>query len=91
MWRKIRSSFILKKIFNNVDFGRKLNITLYNKRLQKKLGLNLIDFKRFSGKYKKECCGTTKIYNSYNDNILFVGYYSNGKKNGEGKEYNEEG
>ncbi len=32
-----------------------------------------------------------KIYNSYNDKILFEGQYSNENKNGNGKEYNLEG
>ena len=59
--------------------------------MQKKLGLNLIDFRLFSGRYIEEEDGKTKEYNSYNHQIIFEGEYSNGKRNGEGNEYNEEG
>ena len=89
MWRKIRSSFILKKVFNYINIKKKLNIIAYAKKIQKKFGLNLIDYKRASGKYIKEEYGITKIYNSYTNDIIFQGYYSNRKRNGEGKEYNE--
>ena len=69
MWRKIKSSFILKKAFNYMDTNRKLNTIAYNKRIQKKLGLNLIDFKRISGKYKVEEHDLIKIYNSFSNNF----------------------
>ena len=51
MPEKIRSTFILKKIFNQMDDKRKLQSIVYNKKLQQKLGLNLIDFRRMSGRY----------------------------------------
>ena len=54
MWKKIKSSLILKKIFYNVDNKRKLNIIIYNKEIQKRLGLDLIDFRRFCGRYMVE-------------------------------------
>ncbi len=91
MLRKIKSLFILKKIYNNVDYKRKLNLIAYNKRIQQKLGLNLIDFRRFSGRYKVEEDGKTKEYNIYNNKLLFEGQYLNAKRNGKGKKYNEEG
>ena len=91
MWQKIKSSFILKKIFNNLYYKRKLNIIEYNKRIKQKLDINLIDFRRFSGKYKEEKYGKTIYYNSYNNRLLFEGHYSGGKRNGEGKEYNDDG
>ena len=89
MWRKIKSSFILKKIFGYVDYKIKLNTIAYNKKIQKKLGYNLNDIKRCSGRYKDEDNGKTKVYDSYNHKLLFKGYYANGKKNGNGEEYNE--
>ena len=91
MWQKIRSTFILKKIFYFLDNKIKFNTIVHNKNLQKKLGLNLIDFRLFSGRYRVEEDGKTKEYNSYNHQIIFEGEYSNGKRNGEGNEYNEEG
>ena len=91
MWRKIKSSFILKKIFNYVDTKIKLNIILYNKKIQRKFGLSLIDFRRFSGRYKEEINGKTKEYDSYSHRLLFDGLYANRKRNREGKEFDEDG
>ena len=85
MWRKIKSSFILKKIFGFIYSRIKYNTILYNKEIQRKLGLYLIDFKRFSGRYKVESNGVTKEYNSYNHNLIYMGQYSNGKRNGNGE------
>ena len=76
MLRKIKSLFILKKIFSNINNKRKYNTIVYNKKLHKKLGLDLIDFRRFSGKYKVEIDGKIKICNSYNDRLIYYGYYS---------------
>jgi antitoxin component YwqK of YwqJK toxin-antitoxin module len=91
MLEKINSSFILKKIFYNLDIKKKLNLIMHNKLIQKKLGLNLIDYKRISGRYIIQENNKIKEYNSYNHQILFEGYFSNGKRNGGGKEYNEDG
>ena len=90
MLKKVRSSYILKIIFNYLDNTRKLKTIVYNKKIQQKLGLNLIDYRRLSGRYKEEEDGKIIIYNSYNDIMLFKGRYSNGKRNGEGKEYDED-
>ena len=35
--------------------------------------------------------GKTKIYNSYNNKLIFEGYYYNGKREGYGEEYNDDG
>ena len=50
--RNIKSSYILDNIFSFLDQGRKLNIIIYNKQLQKILGVNIQDYKKISGKYK---------------------------------------
>ena len=91
MWRKIKSVLILKKIFNYVDSKIKFRTIVYNKNIQRKFGLNLNDFKRFSGKYRVEEHGEIKEYNSYDNRLLFEGHCLNGKRNGIGKEYNEQG
>ena len=87
MWRKIRSSLILKKIMNNIENKIKFNLILYNKSIQKKLGLDLNDFRRFSGRYKIEESGIIKEFDSYNNILLFEGFYGNNKRNGLGNEY----
>ena len=91
MWRKIKSSLILRKIMINLDTKIKFNLIAYNKTLQKNLDLDLIDFRRFSGRYKVEENGETKEYDSYTNKLLFEGHYANNKRNGEGKEYNING
>ena len=91
MWRKIRSNYLLKKILIYVDDRSKFNLIKYNKKIQAIDGLNLINFRRFSGRYIKEEYGRIKEYNSYNDDLIFEGEYLNGRRNGKGKEYNEEG
>ena len=92
MWRKIRSNYLLKEILIYIGIDRrKLNLIKYNKKLQTVAGLNLIDFRRFSGRYIIEENSKIREYNSYNDRLIFEGEYSNGKRNGKGKEYNEEG
>ena len=88
MWRNIRSNYLLKEILANIGDKRKLNLIKYNKKIQEIAGLNLIDFRRFSGRYIKEEFGTIKVYNSYNNHLIFEGQYSNGKRNGKGEEYN---
>ena len=89
MWRKIRSSLIFKKIMNNIENKIKFNLIVYNKSIQKMFGLDLNDFRRFSGRYKVGKYGKIKEYDSYNDILLFEGYYGNNKRNGIGKEYKE--
>ena len=60
-------------------------------KIQRIVGLNLVDFRRFSGRYIVEEFDKIKEYNSYNNQLIFQGQYSNGKRHGKGKEYNEEG
>ena len=91
-----------KSIIKMVNWKLKLNIIFkcwkilemvrFNKTLQKKLNINLINYRIFSGKYIiYESNGIVKEYDSYNDKLIFEGEYLNGKRNGKGKEYNKKG
>ena len=91
MLKKIKSTFILKSIFLYIEDKRKLNFIKYNKNMQRKLKFNLVDYQRYSGLLKLEEDNKIKIYNNYTHKKLFEGYFGNGKRNGIGKEYNEEG
>ena len=91
MLLNIKSSFILKTIFANLDNKIKFNIVVHNKQLQRKLNLNLTDFRIVIGRYIEKKNYEIIEYNSYNNQIIFEGEYSNGKRNGKRKEYNEEG
>ena len=74
----------------NIDIRRKFCTIIYNKKFQKLLNINIVDYRRLSGKYKIEENNSVIIYNSCNNEILYKGNYLNGKKNGYGREYNEE-
>ena len=84
----IESLYILKNIFSFLSENQKLNIIIYNKHLRKKLDINIENYKRIKGIYRKgEINGKGKEYNISTNNLLFEGEYLNGKKIGEGKEY----
>ena len=89
MLHNINSTYILKIIFSYQIEKNKFKFIKYSKSLKNKLDINLIDYRRFSGRYiiyEKEK-GKIKEYNSINDQLIFEGEYSNGKKEGKGKEY----
>ena len=73
---------------------RKLKLVKYNKNLQNILNLNLINYKRQSGRYiiyEKDQKNIGREFDSYTNEILFKGEYLNGERNGKGKEYYEDG
>ena len=79
--RNVKSTYFINDIFTFINDKRKFEIVLYNKNIQKILGLTILDFRRISGKYiigdpNKE----GKEYN-YKGELLFEGEYLNGKRN----------
>ena len=92
MLDNIKSIYFLKLFFSFIDDFRKLDISRYNKRLQKYLDINIIHYKMFSGKnFIFDPNGEVRVYNSLNYNFIFKGEYKNGKRNGKGKEFYENG
>ena len=92
MLKNVKSSYFLKIIFSHITEGRKLKIIKYNKNIQNKININLINYKIYSGSYIiYEENGKGKEYDRYNDKLLFEGEYLNGKRNGKGKEYSYRG
>ena len=88
----IESVYILKDIFSFLSEKQKLNLIIYNKQLQKKIDINIEDYKRINGKYRKgKKNGKGKEYDILTNNILFEGEYINGRRNGKGKEYDQYG
>ena len=84
----VKSSFIIKIIFSFLIEKHKLNIIIYNKELQKKLSVDINNYKKISGKYKIEGKnGKGREYEFDTDILIFEGEYLNGKRNGKGKEY----
>ena len=89
---KIKSIYFSRMIFSYLREKLKLDLIKYNKNLQKEVGVNLLNYKIFSGRYiifGED--GKGKEYNAYNDNLIFEGEYLNGKRHGKGKEYNDYG
>ena len=90
MLDNIKSKYILKIVLSNVSEKKKLDLIKYNKNLQTKLNIKLLYYKIFSGNYKIIYENNNKIgriYDEYNDRLVFEGEFSKGKKNGNGKEY----
>ena len=86
--KKIKSPYILKKIFSLICFHKKLEMIIYNKHFQNKFELKLDDYKNESKKYRIiEANGIMKEYSNINNQKIFEGECKNNKKNGPGKEY----
>ena len=86
--KNIKADYFIQKLFSFLDEEIKLKSLKYNRSLQKKADINLTNYKLFSGKYiVYESNGKAKEYTSSNDDLIFFGEYLNGKRNGRGREY----
>ena len=84
----IRSKYILKKILSFLDEKKKLIMIKYNKVFTKFLDITIEQYKKISGRLKiNGINGYGKEYDLEKMNLIFKGFYLNGKKNGKGKEY----
>ena len=88
-------STLLKIIFSFLNENKKLNIIINNKTLQKKLEVNIENYKQISNRYKRykigERNGKGKEYYD-NGKLIFEGEYINGERNkGIGIEYYDNG
>jgi len=89
MIKKIRATFILNKVFSNINEEIKLKLIKYNKFVQKKLDIDITNYKLYKGKY---IIYETKFKgkdNDYNGKLIYEGEYLNGERSGKGEEYNE--
>ena len=90
--RDIKSSYNLDKMFSFLEQRLKLNMIIYNKYLQKMIGVNIQDYKKISGRYKiGEKNGKGREYSLNTNKLIFEGEYINGKRNGKGKDYGKKG
>ena len=79
--RDIKSPFIIKNIFSFLSEKQKLNILIYNKKIKKKLGININNYIKQSGKIyigKRNGFGEEYLLNT--NVLIFEGKYLNGKK-----------
>ena len=85
MFENIKSNYLIQYIFSLLNEKRKFKLVKYNKNIQNKLDLNLIDYKHLSGKYIiLEENGKGKEYD-FRGKLVFEGEYLNGERNGKGK------
>ena len=88
----MRKIIWISLIFSYVHEKNKLEIIKYNKNLQNKLGIKLINYKLYGGVYiQYESKTKGKEYYGNSGRIRLEGEYLNGKRNGKGKEYNDDG
>ena len=88
MLKNIISTYFNNILFSYIDERQKLKIIKYNKILQKNINIGIINYKLLSGKYIiYESKGYGKEYTGRDDVLIFEGEYSNGERNGKGKEY----
>ena len=85
----IKSNYILKKLFNNMEKIITLRIIKYNINMQKRLNININDYKDFSGNFSSIKLEIIPIQNKYGDFInineeedkkYFHIYFNNNKK-----------
>ena len=92
MLENINSSFFVRLLLSILKENNKLNLIKHNKSLQKKVDINILNYKLFSGRYiiyeSKEKGKECRIEN---DIIIYKGEYLKDKRNGKGKEYNDFG
>ena len=87
--KNIKSLYMQKLIFSFTNEKVKLNMIKYSKYFQNIFSINIENYKKISGKYKKgnKCYGKEYLLNT--DRLIFEGGYKNGKRNGKGKEYDD--
>jgi len=84
----VRSKYILNKIFSFLDKKKKLNMIKYSKLYNKFFEITIEQYKNLSGRIKIDGInGYGKEYELEEMNLIFKGFYLNGKKNGKGEEY----
>ena len=87
----IKSKFIIKKIFSHLEYITKLKMVNFNKHLQNVLNIGINDYKFSSKKYKVTKDGMSSIFLFERNILVYQGQFLNGKRNGPGKEYYNNG
>ena len=87
MLNKIKSIFIIKKVFNNLYDRIQLKLIKYNKKLQNKINIFLYNYKIYSKRYIKYETNNKGEESYYDGQLKYEGEFLNGERNGKGKEY----
>ena len=94
MLENIKSNNIFKVVISHLKDIIKFKLVKYNKSLQNKLKIDLIEYRRFSKKYiiyEDKGKGKGKEFNGINDILIYEGEFLNGERNGMGKIFNSNG
>ena len=84
----VKSQYIIQKIFLYLNDKQKLFMIRYNKYYNNLLEIDIEFYKKISGKIKiGGVNGYGKVYDLERMDLIYKGYYNNGNRNGEGKEY----
>ena len=82
MIENIKSLYYIRNLFDCISERKKLEIAKYNKSLQNKIKINILNYKVFSGRYIiYEENGKGKEYNAYTDELIYEGVYFHGERN----------
>ena len=87
MLDNIKSTFIMKKVFNNISIRRQLKLIKYNKILQNKNNIFFYNYKIYSKRYIKYQTNKKGGEYYYDGKLKYEGEFINGERNGKGKEY----
>ena len=91
LFNGVKSLYIIKYILSFLSEKQKLEMIIYNKKVQNKLGIDVEYYKKISGKYLiRENNENGKVYELDTNKLIFEGEYKDGKKNGKGKEFYED-
>ena len=96
MLKNIKSIYFIRMLFTYFTEKKKLELVKHNKNLQNLLNINLINYIYLSGKIinfkTKTEIKEYQFKDIYHEKILiYEGEYLNGKRNGKGKEYDDNG
>ena len=89
---RVKSRYIIKKIFTYITILGKARISLLNTKIHNLMNIDIEFIKKVSGKLKVAPeNGRGKEYILDTDKVIFQGEYKNGKRSGKGKEYDKYG
>ena len=92
MLTNIKSKYIFDFLLSHLIEVKKFELFKYNKIFQKKINISLINYQLYKAKYIiNESNIKRKEYNYFNDELIYEGEYLKGKRNGKGKEYDNNG
>ena len=88
MLKLMRAQYTFRNIFSLINDKTKFKLVKYNKKLKKLFELELIDYKRLSGKYIiYESMEKGKEYEGIDGRLIYEGGFLNGERHGYGKEF----